>query len=92
MSEVHDSEALVILRRLEPALQEIRTDIRALRQDVTDLSRSVGRIEGAMPHFALKEHVARLPGRGELWGAIAALSAIYTVVLAALPWIERHLP
>jgi hypothetical protein len=94
-----DSEALDILRRLEPGLRtmqrdigEMRADIRTAQQEMTGLSRSVGRIEGALPHLAMKEGVAKLPGRGELWSAIAALSAIFAIVLDGLPWLEKHLP
>ncbi len=60
--------------------------------DLRDARERMVRIEATLPHLALREHIVRLPGRGELWGAIAALSAIYTIVLAGLPWIERHLP
>jgi hypothetical protein len=81
----HDSEALDILRNLKPALARIELDVRDARDRLI-------RIEATLPHMALREQVARLPGRAELWTAIAVLSGIFAVVLAALPYIERHLP
>ena len=94
-----DTEALDILRRLEPALHTVqrdvgaaRADIRTLRESVVDARERLVRIEASLPHLATKANVARLPGRTELWGAIAALGTIFTIVLAALPYLWKHLP
>lgn len=95
----HDSEALNILRRLEPTLHavrrdvgEARTDIRSLRDHVMDVRERLVRVEASQPHLATKAGVARLPGRAELWGALGALGTIFTVVLAVLPYLWKHLP
>jgi hypothetical protein len=87
-----DSEALDILRRLEPTLGRIEHRLERLEGRIVDHGERLVRIEATLPHLALKEGVAKLPRRGELWAAIGALSGIFTIVLAALPYLWRHLP
>jgi hypothetical protein len=87
-----DSEALDILRRLEPTLGRIEHQLERLDGRVVDHGERLVRIEATLPHLALKEGVAKLPRRGELWAAIGALSGIFAIVLAALPYLWRHLP
>jgi len=72
------AEALEILRRLEPTLAH--------------MSERLARIEATLPHLATKADVASKPNRAELWAAITILLAGLSVVLGALPYLERHLP
>jgi hypothetical protein len=94
-----DTEALDILRRLEPVLHTTqrdvdaaRADLRTLRESVVDARERLIRIEASLPHLATAASAARLPGRAELWGAIGALGVIFTIVLGALPYVWKHLP
>jgi hypothetical protein len=80
-----DTEALDILRRLEPTLARVE-------RRLIDHGERLVRIEATLPHLATKANVASKPNRGELWGAIGALGTIFTVVLAALPYLWKHLP
>jgi hypothetical protein len=67
----------------------------------------LGRIEGALPHIASKADVASVaavlpslataaaiaskPNRAELWGAMAAMVALFALVLSGLSFSLPHL-
>ena len=85
MSDTEDHGALVILRRLEPALGRIEDRLRGIEDRLL-------RIETVLPNLATAADLATKPGRGELWAAIATLLALFAAVLAAMPYVERHLP
>lgn len=60
MADEHDSEALAILRRVEPMLGMIQQDLSALRERQ---ARFETKLDVVLPTLATKEQVARLEER-----------------------------
>jgi len=56
MADEHDSEALAILRRVEPTLARIEDRLGGVEQ-------RVARVEAILPSFATKEETARIAER-----------------------------
>lgn len=84
-----DSEALAILRRIEPTLVRIE-------QEQRQQSERLVRIETIQPTLVTQADVAALPTRGELWALIAVLVVGLPLVLSSIPgllllWLSEHL-
>ena len=85
-------------------MSEVRTDrIDRLEEDIRDIKTALGRLEpliiriderliAELPHLATKAELEKKPGRGELWGAIAAMVGAQAVIAAVLAVILTWAP
>ena len=83
MADEHDSEALAILRRVEPTLARIEDRLGGVEQ-------RVARVEAILPTLATKEEVARVGGDiaklgfDLTWRFLAVLGGLLVAYLAAV--------
>jgi hypothetical protein len=85
-------------------VSEARTDrIDRLEEDIRDIRATLARLEppiiriderltAELPHLATKAELEKKPGRGELWGAIAAMVGAQAVIAAVLAVILTWAP
>jgi hypothetical protein len=87
-----DTEALDILRRLEPTLVRVEQRLGRLEDRIVNHGERLVRIEATLPHLATAAELARRPARTELWAMLAVMLSLFAVVLGALPYVWKHWP
>ena len=86
MSEARTADRL---DHLERDVREIKTTLARLEPMIIRIDE---RLVAELPHLATKAELAEKPGRGELWGAIAAMVGAQAVIAAVLAVILTWSP
>ena len=63
------------LDRIERGIEKLETEMKEVRTELSGIRESMGRIEGALPHFATEARVEKVKGETTkaLYGAIVAV-------------------
>jgi hypothetical protein len=75
--------------RIEQDVRDIKTVLVRLEPLIIRIDE---RLTAELPHLATKAELEKKPGRGELWGAIAAMVGAQAVIAAVLAVIPTWVP